>query len=101
MIDDNEISHTLASQRLFPEMIKKPNENPKNIAKKNNWIQQFDEDNLSQIILNILNENPSEKERFKKGEKKLTGFFMGKIMKASKGTADPKKSAQLLNKLIS
>ena len=101
MIDDNKISHSLASQKLFPEMVKNPNESPKNIAKKNNWIQQFDEDNLSQIILNILNENPSEKERFKKGEKKLTGFFMGKIMKASKGTADPKKSAKLLNKLIS
>ena len=51
-------------------MIEKPNENPKNIAKKNNWIQQFDEDNLSQIILNILNENPSEKKKgLKNGEK--------------------------------
>tara|TARA_B100000035_G_scaffold108128_2_gene91742 strand:- start:6188 stop:7648 length:1461 start_codon:yes stop_codon:yes gene_type:complete len=100
MIDDNEISHSLASQKLFPEMVEKPNENPKTIAEKNNWIQQNNEDDLSQIIINVLDENPSEKERFKNGEKKLAGFFMGKIMKASKGTADPKKSAQLLNKLI-
>ncbi|MAE14384.1 MAG: Asp-tRNA(Asn)/Glu-tRNA(Gln) amidotransferase GatCAB subunit B [Crocinitomicaceae bacterium] len=100
MIDDNEISHSLASQKLFPEMVEKPNENPKTIAEKNNWIQQNNEDDLSKIIINVLDENPSEKERFKNGEKKLAGFFMGKIMKASKGTADPKKSAQLLNKLI-
>ena len=40
-----------------------------------------------------------KKQRFK-NVKKMTGFFMGKIMKASKGTVDPKKSAQLLNKLI-
>ena len=63
-------------------------------------LDQVGENDLSQIIINILKENPSEKERFKNGEKKLTGFFMGKIMKATKGTADPKKSAQLLNKLI-
>ena len=49
----------------------------------------------------IIDENPSESERLKNGEKKLTGFFMGKIMKASNGTADPKKTAQILNKLLS
>ena len=37
----------------------------------------------------------------KNGEKKLTGFIMGKIMKASNGTADPKKTAQILIKLLS
>tara|TARA_X000000950_G_scaffold164883_2_gene201454 strand:- start:595 stop:2058 length:1464 start_codon:yes stop_codon:yes gene_type:complete len=100
MIDNNEISHSLASHKLFPAMVDKPDENPKTIAEQNNWIQQVGENDLSQIIINILIENPSEKERFKNGEKKLTGFFMGKIMKATKGTADPKKSAQLLNKLI-
>ena len=61
----------------------------------------LNKDNLIEAnFKNVLDENPSEKERFKNGEKKLSGFFMGKIMKASKGTADPKKSAQLLNKLI-
>ena len=70
------------------------------LLKKIIGFNRIDEDDLSQIIINVLDENPSEKERFKNGEKKLTGFFMGKIMKASKGTADPKKSAQLLNKLI-
>ena len=58
MIDDNEISHSLASQKLFPEMVEKPNENPKTIADKNNWIQQNNEDDLSQIIINVLDENP-------------------------------------------
>ncbi|MEC8459894.1 MAG: hypothetical protein VXY79_03035, partial [Bacteroidota bacterium] len=38
--------------------------------------------------------------RFKEGEKKLTGFFMGQIMKVTKGTADPKLAAKLINQLI-
>ena len=54
-------------------------------------MSQQNEDNLSNIITKVFNENPNETERYKNGEKKLTGFFMGQIMKASKGTADQKK----------
>jgi len=100
MIDDGIITHSLASQKLFPEMLKYPQENPNSIAEKNQWINQQNENNLEVLIKEILDKNPQEKERFKNGEKKLTGFFIGKIMKASKGTADPKKINQLLNQLI-
>jgi aspartyl-tRNA(Asn)/glutamyl-tRNA(Gln) amidotransferase subunit B len=100
LIDNNMISHSLASQKLFPEMIKLPLVNPKKIAEKNNWIRKNNSDDLSEVISKIVNENPVERERLKNGEKKLTGFFIGKIMKATKGTADPKKSNQLLNKLL-
>ena len=100
LIDDNEITHSIASQKVFPEMILNPALNPKEIAEKNNWINQQNEDDLISVILNIFKFNPSETERFKNGEKKLTGFFMGQIMKATKGTADPKTTGKLLQKLI-
>ena len=101
MIDKKIVSHSLANQKLFPLMISNPTENPNSIAEKNKWISSNNENELSSIIKKVLEENPSEKDRLLNGEKKLTGFFMGKIMKASKGTAEPKKAAQLLNKLIS
>jgi aspartyl-tRNA(Asn)/glutamyl-tRNA(Gln) amidotransferase subunit B len=100
MIDNGIITHSLASQKLFPEMLKYPIENPNSIAEKNQWINQQNKNNIKDLITEILNENPDEKERFKNGEKKLTGFFIGKIMKASNGTADPKKINQLLNQLL-
>ena len=100
LIDNNEISHSLASQKVFPEMIKSPQLDPKKIAEKNNWINQQNEDGITSIILDIFKSNPSETERFKNGEKKLTGFFMGQIMKATKGTADPKTTGKLLQQLI-
>ena len=100
LIDDNEITHSIASQKVFPEMILNPALNPKEIAEKNNWINQQNEDDLISVILNIFKSNPSETERFKNGERKLTGFFMGQIMKATKGTADPKTTGKLLQKLI-
>ena len=100
LIDDNEITHSIASQKVFPEMILNPALNPKEIAEKNNWINLQNEDDLISVILNIFKSNPSETERFKNGERKLTGFFMGQIMKATKGTADPKTTGKLLQELI-
>ena len=100
LIDDNEITHSIASQKVFPEMILNPALNPKEIAEKNNWINLQNEDDLISVILNIFKSNPSETERFKNGERKLTGFFMGQIMKATKGTADPKTTRKLLQELI-
>ena len=100
MIDSGSISNSLASQQLFPQMLKTPTDSPEKIAETKGWLSQNDENELENIILTIFKENPEETTRFKSGEKKLTGFFMGKIMKASKGTADPKKSSALLNKLV-
>ena len=100
LIDENKISHSLASQKVFPKMIEHPAESPSSIAEKYNWISQSNEDDLSTVIVQIFKDNPEETKRFKQGEKKLTGFFMGQIMKATKGTADPKLTAKLINQLI-
>ena len=100
LIDENKITHSLASQKVFPKMIEFPTESPGSIAEKYKWISQSNEDDLSAIIIQIFKDNPEETKRFKEGEKKLTGFFMGQIMKATKGTADPKMTTTLINQLI-
>ena len=100
LIDENKISHSLASQKVFPKMIEHHAESPSSIAEKYNWISQSNEDDLSTVIVQIFKDNPEETKRFKDGEKKLTGFFMGQIMKETKGTADPKLTAKLINQLI-
>jgi aspartyl-tRNA(Asn)/glutamyl-tRNA(Gln) amidotransferase subunit B len=53
---------------------------------------------IEEIVKIVLNENQSEVERYKSGEKKLAGFFVGKIMQASKGKANPKIVNELLIK---
>lgn len=45
-----------------------------------------------------MSENKDEVERYKSGEKKLAGFFVGKVMQASKGKANPKIVNELLIK---
>jgi aspartyl-tRNA(Asn)/glutamyl-tRNA(Gln) amidotransferase subunit B len=101
IIDDGKISHNLAGQKVFPKMLEKSNKSALQIAEENNWIQDSNEDSLAGFVQEIIDENPEEAERFKNGEKKLMGLFMGQLMKKSKGKADPKTSSQLINKMMS
>lgn len=100
LIEEGTINNNIATQKLFPEMVRQPGKTPKEIAEINNWVVKDDSDELEGIIVEIFKNNPDETARFKGGERKLTGFFMGQIMKATKGSADPKTTAQLINKII-
>ena len=55
-----------------------------------------DEDALIQVINTIIDENPDEVERYKNGETKLTQWFIGQIMRVTKGNADPDSAARVL-----
>ena len=81
-------------------MLKSTGLSPLEIAERNGWISKNDSDELKSIVLAIFNDHPEETNRFKNRDRKLTGFFMGKIMKATKGTADPKSASSLINELI-
>jgi aspartyl-tRNA(Asn)/glutamyl-tRNA(Gln) amidotransferase subunit B len=100
LIDEGKVSNNLASQKVFPKMLEETSKMPQQIAEENNWIQESDTDSLAGYVKEIMIENPDETERFKNGEKKLMGFFMGQLMKKSKGKADPKTASQLINQII-
>jgi aspartyl-tRNA(Asn)/glutamyl-tRNA(Gln) amidotransferase subunit B len=100
LIDSNKISHNLASQKLFPQLLLEPEKSANQIAEEQNWIQDSNEDSISVYIAEIIAENPNEVERFRNGEKKLMGVFMGQLMKKSKGKADPKTASKLINEMI-
>jgi aspartyl-tRNA(Asn)/glutamyl-tRNA(Gln) amidotransferase subunit B len=99
LIDEGKISTSIASQRIFPEMLNS-NETPLQIAERLNLIQDSNEDTLKGFILKVFEENQNEVERYRAGEKQLTGFFMGKLMKVSQGKADPKIANSLLRQML-
>lgn len=99
-IDSGKVSHSAASQKLFPALVASPESDVAQLAESLNIIQESDENSLKAIILGVFEANPNETERFKGGENQLTGFFMGQIMKASGGKADPKAANGLLRQLI-
>lgn len=100
LIDSGKISHSAASQKLFPALTAQPESDVLQLAESLNLIQESNEDSLKALILTVFEQHPDEVTRFKNGENQLTGFFMGQIMKASGGKADPKTSSQLLRQLI-
>jgi aspartyl-tRNA(Asn)/glutamyl-tRNA(Gln) amidotransferase subunit B len=100
VIDDGKISSTVASQKIFPALLKAPEKGPLQIAEEMNLIQDSNQDALLTIIEEVLKQNSAEAERYKKGEKQLTGFFMGQLMKLSKGKADPKAANILMRQIL-
>lgn len=100
VISSGKISSTIASQKVFPEMLKNPDNTPLEIAESNNLIQDSNEDSILTFIDEVIKQHSAEVERYKNGEKQLVGFFMGQLMKLSKGKADPKAANQLMRETL-
>ncbi|WP_297441997.1 glutamine--tRNA ligase/YqeY domain fusion protein [Sulfurimonas sp.] len=95
MIDDATISNKIAKQ-IFEEMTKS-GENPKKIVEDKGLIQISDPAKISPIIDEVIAKNPDNLVKFKAGNTKLLGFFVGQVLKATGGKANPK----VVNELVS
>lgn len=100
MIEEGSINNTIANQKIFPALLESPNKTAKEIATENNWIQESDSSALEEFIELALEKHPDKVVAYKNGNKNLLGLFMGDVMKASKGKADPKLTNQLLRKKL-
>ncbi len=100
LIDSNKISNSIASQKIFPFLLEHPSEFPAQIAQENNWIQESNSGALEAYINQALSKYPDKVEAYKQGNKNLLGLFMGEVMKASKGKADPKLTNQLIRQKL-
>ena len=94
MIRVGTVSHSAAKQ-IFATMVSSGGA-PADIAKRDGLLKVTDDDALRRWLDEVIAENPKEAERFAAGEKKLQGVLIGAVMKKSRGSADPKKLAQLL-----
>jgi aspartyl-tRNA(Asn)/glutamyl-tRNA(Gln) amidotransferase subunit B len=100
LIESGKVSSSIAYQRLFPALISTPEKAPEILAQELNLIQSNDEDFLEKIVNEVLEKNPKEVEAYQKGKKNLIGFFMGQVMKNSRGKAEPKSTNALLRKKL-
>ncbi|SHG60573.1 aspartyl/glutamyl-tRNA(Asn/Gln) amidotransferase subunit B [Chryseolinea serpens] len=100
LVDDNTISFSIASQRVFPELFKNPNKGALQVAQQLNVIQDSNQDAILPIIDEVIKEFPLKVEEYKKGKKNIVSMFMGEVMKRSKGKADPKVANALITKKL-
>jgi aspartyl-tRNA(Asn)/glutamyl-tRNA(Gln) amidotransferase subunit B len=96
LVKADKVSHSVAEQKLFPAMIQSPDKSAAELANDLGIIQESNEDSLQPIIDEVLAKFPAEVDRYKSGEKKLLGMFMGQVMKAGKGKVDPKVATKLI-----
>lgn len=94
LIKDGTINIKIGKE-IFPE-IYKSGASPKNIVEKKGLVQISDERAIGSTIDEIIARFPKELADFRGGKEKLLGFFVGQVMKETKGKANPK----LLNELL-
>jgi len=73
--------------------------NPTEIAASHGF-EAMDNSELEGILDQLIAENPDEWARFAEGDRKVQGFFVGKIMKATRGQADGKVVNQLMQSKV-
>ena len=88
MIDDTTISNKIAKQ-VFEEMVKS-GEDPAQIVEAKGLVQISDPAVILPIIDEIIAKNPDNVEKFRAGNTKLLGFFVGQVLKSTGGKANPK-----------
>lgn len=94
MIDEKIISSKISKQ-VFEEMIK-TGKNPKAIVEEKGLVQINDPQKIEPIIDEVIAKNPENVAKYKAGNNKLFGFFVGQTLKATGGKANP----QMVNELI-
>jgi aspartyl-tRNA(Asn)/glutamyl-tRNA(Gln) amidotransferase subunit B len=71
---------------------------PEEIIKEKGLAQVSDETFIQEAVTKVLNENPSEVERYLAGKDTLLQWFMGQVARATKGKADPNVAKEFILK---
>jgi aspartyl-tRNA(Asn)/glutamyl-tRNA(Gln) amidotransferase subunit B len=101
LIDSNKISNSTAYQVLFPKLLEaERHTDPSVLASDLNLFQNDDADFLKDLVATVVLNYPEKVLEYKKGKKGLLGFFVGEVMKASKGKAEPKSTNALVMKAL-
>jgi aspartyl-tRNA(Asn)/glutamyl-tRNA(Gln) amidotransferase subunit B len=92
------ISSTVA-RSLFARMAES-GEAPSPIVEREGLVQVRDESQLEAWARDAVEANPAEAARYRGGDARLLAFFMGQVMKRSRGKADPRRATEILRELL-
>jgi aspartyl-tRNA(Asn)/glutamyl-tRNA(Gln) amidotransferase subunit B len=98
MIDGGQISGKIA-KTVFEEMAAS-GESPQSIVAAKGLTQVSDDDSIHAAIRSVLDANRDKVEEYRGGKDKLFGFFVGQVMKATQGKANPQKLNELLRQQL-
>jgi len=99
LIEKGTISNNIGKQILVEEMIVN-GEKASAIVEKKGLSQISDEGAIKEIVEKVVNAHPAEIESYRNGKTNLLGFFVGQVMKETKGRANPKTVNELVRKIL-
>ena len=94
LIKSGEISGKIAKDVL--DVMVESGEDAAKIVEDKGWKQVSDSSAIEKIVAEVIAQNQAQFEKYKAGDEKLHGFFVGQVMKASKGQANP----QMVNEFL-
>ena len=98
LIEKQTISNNIGKQIVI-EMIEDGTK-ASEIVEKKGLSQITDIDSIRAIVKEIVDNNPTQVEQYRSGKTNILGFFVGQIMKATKGRANPKTVNEILLELL-
>lgn len=98
MLEDGVISGKMAKDVL--EQAYREAKDPVELVKAQGLSQVTDESVLRAVIQKIIQANPSEVEKYRAGKTNVLAFFVGQVMKETKGKANPKAVNELLREML-
>ena len=98
LIAEDVISGKIA-KTVFDDMVESGRD-PEAVVKALGLEQVSDTAELETVVAKVLDEAPDEVAAYRQGKKKLMGFFVGQVMKATRGQANPRKVNEILTKKL-
>ncbi len=98
LVDKNTISSAMA-KKLLPDLLAEGGD-PEKLVQEKGLVQISDTGALKTLIQQVMDANPGNVEAYRGGKDKLFGFFVGQVMKESKGSANPELVNQLLKEML-
>lgn len=98
LISDNTISSRIAKD-VFEEMVEK-GKDPQVIVEEKGLRQITDIGEIEEVIDNVIANNPEQVQKIRDGNQKVVGWFVGQVMKATQGKANPQTVNEQLRKRL-
>ncbi len=99
LIEKGTISNNIGKQILVEDMITN-GEKASAIVERKGLSQISDEGAIKELVQKVVDAHPAEVEAYKNGKTNLIGFFVGQVMKETKGRANPKSVNEILRSII-
>jgi len=99
LLSQKKISGKIAKDVLAESL--ESGKSPKSIVEEKELVQVSDESAIEEIAQKVIEANPEPVEQYKEGKEGVIGFLVGKVMRESRGKANPKVANDVLKKLLS